>query len=176
MIWPAAERVDTARFVLEPLAVDHAAAMVGVLAEPSLYRFTGGEAPTLEQLTRRYVLQTHGQSKDGSEGWLNWVIGSRSSDELLGFVQSTVRRDAGGMSADVAWLVTPKAQGQGAATEAARAMVAWLRLHEVTTFTAYIHPEHHASMAVAAKLGLVPTDKIKDGEICWESIPASGSA
>ena len=36
----------TARFALEPLVVAHAREMVAVLADPALYRFTGGEPPS----------------------------------------------------------------------------------------------------------------------------------
>ena len=45
---------------LTPLTVDHAVAMVDVLSDPSLYEFTGGTPPTLEELTDRYARQASG--------------------------------------------------------------------------------------------------------------------
>jgi len=39
----------------------------------------------------------------------------------------------------------------------------------VSSFVAYVHPEHHASMGVARKQGLHPTPVVEDGEIRWES-------
>lgn len=167
MKWPAPTQVETERFSLEPLSVAHADVMVGVLADPSLYEFTGGEPPTRTQLDRGYATQCVGQSSDGSQWWLNWVIRSKHSDRPIGFVQATVHGEPGDLTADVSWVVAPEAQGQGAATEAARAMIAWLRLRDVDIFSAFIHPEHEASMAVAKRLGFTPTSTIEDGEIRW---------
>jgi RimJ/RimL family protein N-acetyltransferase len=58
--------------------------------------------------------------------------------------------------AEIAWVVGTPWQGQGIATEAARALVAWLRNRSVRTVIAHIHPRHHASAAVAAAAGLTP--------------------
>ena len=41
------EPLTSERLRLEPLTVDHAPAMVAVLADPSIYEFTGGSPPTL---------------------------------------------------------------------------------------------------------------------------------
>jgi len=60
MEWPQTEPVCSERLLLEPLAVDHAAGMVDVLADPSLYEYTGGEAPSLDLLDGRYAAQTVG--------------------------------------------------------------------------------------------------------------------
>ena len=51
---------------LEPLRVDHASEMVEVLGDPALYEFTGGESPTLDELTARYAHQIGGASPDGT--------------------------------------------------------------------------------------------------------------
>ena len=53
MDWPASEPIISARLLLEPLSVEHAPLMVEVLAEPSLYDYTGGNAPSLELLADR---------------------------------------------------------------------------------------------------------------------------
>ena len=34
---------------------------------------------------------------------------------------------------------------------------------------AHVHPDHRASAAVAAAVGLTPTDEIVDGEVRWQS-------
>ncbi|MBG6212097.1 RimJ/RimL family protein N-acetyltransferase [Cryobacterium sp. CAN_C3] len=168
MMWPAPEQVETERFLLEPLSVDHAPEMVRVLADPSLYEFIGGEPPTPEGLVRRYVAHSVGQSNDGSEWWLNWVIRHKVSEVVVGFVQATVEGETGKLSADIAWVVAPKAQGNGVATEATRAMIQWLRERGVGSFGAFVHPQHHASMAVAKNQGLAPTCTMEDGETRWE--------
>ena len=167
-MWPAPEQTETERFLLEPLSVGHAAEMVEVLADPLLYEFTGGEPPTHESLVRRYIAQTVGESDDGSQWWLNWVIRRKDTGVLIGFVQATVEGEPGKLSADIAWVVAPKAQGNGVATEVTHAMIRLLRARGVGTLGASIHPQHQASMAVARNQGLEPTSTIENGEIRWE--------
>ena len=169
MDWPASEPIISARLLLEPLSVEHAPSMVEVLAEPSLYDYTGGNAPSLELLADRYAAQTVGHSDDGSQWWLNWVVIQRDAGKPVGFVQATVEYDSGRLVADIAWLISPRWQGQGIASEATRAMAAWLRLNGVNHFTARIHPDHEASMRVARNQVLYATSSKKDGETRWES-------
>lgn len=52
---------------LRPLRIDDAEAMSAVLADPSLYEFTGGEPPSPDALARQYAVQTRGRSADGTE-------------------------------------------------------------------------------------------------------------
>lgn len=169
MDWPRPEPVCSERLLLEPLAVDHAALMVDVLADPSLYEYMGGETPSLELLHSRYVAQTVGQSADGSQWWLNWIVTYRDTREPAGFVQATVECDGSTLVADIAWVIAPRRQGQGIASEAAQMMIGWLRAHGVNRFTAHIHPEHQASMGVARRQALRPTPTEKDGETRWAS-------
>jgi RimJ/RimL family protein N-acetyltransferase len=78
--------------------------------------------------------------------------------------------DSGG-SADIAWLIGVPWQGRGFAAEAARGLVDWLERAGVSVITAHVHPDHHASSAVAARGGLEPTDRIDDGERVWQLAP-----
>jgi uncharacterized protein (DUF1684 family)/RimJ/RimL family protein N-acetyltransferase len=146
---------------LTPLTVEHAAAMVEVLSDPSLYDFTGGAPPTIEELTDRYARQVVGRSPDGSERWLNWVVLLDSAP--VGYVQATV---AAG-SAEIAWVVSPSVQGRGVATAASRAMVERLTALGVRRLVAHVHPDHVASARVAERLGLRRTDVVEDGEVRW---------
>jgi RimJ/RimL family protein N-acetyltransferase len=172
------------RLILEPLSVNHAVPMVTVLADLKLYDFTGGEPPTFSDLTDRYTAQARGGPVDGSQVWLNWMVRRRDSGELVGFVQATLEQTrpeqtppeqsgstsgAAAVEATFAWVITPGHQRQGLASEATGAMINWLRLQGVRRFAAYIHPDHTASMGVARRLGLAPTDGVEDGEVRWES-------
>lgn len=162
------EPLSSARLTLEPLTVDHAAAMVGVLADPSLYEFTGGAPPDLADLSARYARQSVGHSADGSEQWLNWVV--VADGRPIGYVQATLV----GTEAEIAWVVSPAHQGRGFATEAAAAMVDWLMAAGVTRLVAHVHPDHAASAGVAERLGLRPTDVVEEGEVQWEGgLPGS---
>jgi RimJ/RimL family protein N-acetyltransferase len=167
--WPVIEPIEAARVRLEPLTIGHAAEMVDVLSDASLYEFIGGEPPTVEQLQRRYAAQTVGHDEDNVQWWLNWVVVTRGPRCAVGYVQATVERRADTREADIAWLISPPFQGRGLAVEAAAAMAGWLQRHGVERFVAHIHPGHAASAAVARRLGLQPTDVIVDGEIRWTS-------
>lgn len=170
---PVIEALTSVRLTLEPLSVDHAAAMVDVLADPALYTFTGGEPPTLDTLTARYRSQLRGPA-DGSETWLNWIVRRQDTDTLIGFVQATVRAEGeGGVDkgtlAEIAWVIDPAHQRLGFAAEATDLMVTWLHAHGVERFAASIHPEHTVSQRVAQRQGLRPTSTVEDGEVRWES-------
>jgi RimJ/RimL family protein N-acetyltransferase len=155
------EPLRTSRLTLTPLAVTDANEMVGVLSDPALYTFTGGVPPTLVQLEERYRCQSAG-SPHGGEIWHNWIL--RLDGTAIGFVQATVTGD----TADLAWVVGTPWQGSGFATEAAQAIRDWLADHGAARFSAHIHPEHHASGAVATRLGLRPTGQVDDeGEMVW---------
>jgi RimJ/RimL family protein N-acetyltransferase len=162
--WPAAAELTSERLVLEPLRVEHAAEMVAVLADPALYEFIGGEPPSQAELRARYRRQARGESPDGVEGWLNWVLRLRSDRTALGTVQATLRDDA----AELAWVVSTSFQGAGYATEGTSAVIAWLRGKGIMWFEAHIHPDHAASSAVARRLGFEPTALARDGEVRWE--------
>jgi RimJ/RimL family protein N-acetyltransferase len=155
------EPLSTQRLSLEPLEEAHAPEMVTVLADPSLYAFTGGEPPTPAALRAQYRAQVAGPG-DRSEVWHNWVI--RLDGGAVGFVQATVT----GSGSDIAWVVGLPWQRRGIAVEAAGAMCDWLVAGGVRRLEAHIHPAHVASQRVAESLGLVDSGEIDDdGEGVW---------
>jgi RimJ/RimL family protein N-acetyltransferase len=169
---PAAEPITTGRLVLEPLRVEHAGEMLAVLAAPELYTFIGGGPPTLPQLQARYRQMVAGPPAGRQVGWLNWVIRQQQDGRLTGTVQATIWPEPGDgtqpvLRASVAWVVGVPWQGRGIAAEAARALIGWLRAHEVTAIMATIHPANAASSAVARRAGLTPTADVVDDEIVW---------
>jgi RimJ/RimL family protein N-acetyltransferase len=125
-------------------------------------------------LRARYARQAVGQSEDGSEGWFNWILRLRSTKEPVGTVQATLTARPGGVGADLAWVVAVAQQGRGYASEAVQAMADWLRRLGVVELSAYVHPDHAASAAVARHAGLRPTEVIVGGELRWTSIPPAG--
>nr|WP_189981719.1 GNAT family N-acetyltransferase [Streptomyces termitum] len=156
-----AEVIVTGRLELVPLGVGHAEEMVGVLGDPALHGFVGGVPEGLEELRARYARWEAGAPEAGTS-WCNWVVRARGEGRLVGTVQATVI----GEEAEVAWVVGSAWQGRGYASEAARALVGWLR-DRGRTVVAHVHPDHHASAAVARAAGLVPTGEVHDGEARW---------
>ncbi|MDH6703825.1 RimJ/RimL family protein N-acetyltransferase [Kitasatospora sp. MAA19] len=160
---PAAP-LHSERLDLLPIGPEHAEEMAAALADPALHAFTGGRPATADELRARYARLAAG-SPDPAETWGNWALRLRSDGRLTGYVQTTVHPDA----AELAWVVGTPWQGRGLATEAARALLAHLTAAGVTTVTAHIHPDHHASAAIARALGLTPTDEQQDGETRWQA-------
>ena len=158
--------IVTARLELVSLRVADADEMVDVLADPSLYAYTGGRPPTRRELVARYRAQVAGRSGDGREDWRNWIVRERSGGAATGFVQATITGDKNRI-ADVAWVIGIGWQGRGYATEAAAGLVGWLDAAGVREIAAHVHPDHAASAAVARRIGLEPTDTLVDGERRW---------
>jgi RimJ/RimL family protein N-acetyltransferase len=168
--------LQTVRLTLEPLRVDHAAEMTPVLADPSLYGFTGGGPPTLEALRAQYERQATGRSPDGAESWLNWIVRRRDDASAIGFVQAAISSDPpqAPVTAVLAWVIGARFQGQGYAREATGALVDWLQRVGVGRLVAYINAENAASIAVARALGMAPTDERVDGEVVWARSAEAG--
>lgn len=153
------------RLLFEPVGRADAVEMTRVLADPALYQFVGGRPPTRAELAARYRRWEWRRSDDGREEWLNWIMRRSDDRTAVGTVQATISDR--GRRADVAWVVGLAWQGRGYASEAARALVAWLDARGVGVITAHVHPDHRASQAVARNAGLVPTDAMEGGEVVW---------
>ena len=137
---PAGERILTARLELAPLTVDDADEMVEVLGDRRLHEFIGGHPASLDELRDRYARLVGGG--DGSQRWHNWIVRRLADRRAVGTVQATVT--GGGRAAEVAWVVGVPWQGNGIASEAAKAVVAWLEERRVRTITAHVHPGNRA--------------------------------
>ncbi|MFG3511739.1 MULTISPECIES: GNAT family N-acetyltransferase [Streptomyces] len=161
---PHPQPLRSGRLDLVPLRVEHAREMAAVLSDPALHTFIGGSPSTPEALRARYERLVAG-SPDPARTWWNWVLALRDTGALAGTVQATLAEE--GRFAEIAWVVGTPWQGRGLATEAARTLVDGLRAQGVRTVVAHIHPEHHASAAVAAAAGLTPTGEELDGEVRW---------
>jgi RimJ/RimL family protein N-acetyltransferase len=145
--------------------------MVRLLQDESLYEFTGGGPATLEELERIYTARATGQSSDRAQGWLNWVCRDRSTREPVGYVQATLSCGERS-SAEIAWVTAVACQRRGYASEAAIGMVEWLREHGVDELVAYVHPAHQASIGVARRLGMHPTEDTAGDEVRWVALLA----
>jgi RimJ/RimL family protein N-acetyltransferase len=166
-----AGEIETERLVLRPLAVEDADGMVDVLADERLHEFIGGRPANLDELRDRYRRLAAG-SPDEDQVWLNWIARRRSDAHPVGMLQATLtdHEESGTWTAQVAWIVGVDFQGRGFASEAARALVRWLRPRGVATVEAHIHADHRASAAVATRAGLRPTTEEADGEQVWRTI------
>jgi RimJ/RimL family protein N-acetyltransferase len=155
------ERLVTDRLELRPVLADDADALTAVFEDARMYRFTGGHPDTLEQRRARYAEIEAGRANDPDQtAQRNWTVRRRADGHTVGMVQAVFAD--GGRSAEIAWAVGVSWQGQGIASEAAKAVVAWLETRGVQTITAHINPDHHASITVARRAGLHPTGESRE--------------
>ena len=145
------EDLFTERLTLEPLRVEHAREMVGVVGE-----YEGLDAAGLRA---RYARQVAGTER----GWLNWVV------RLDGVAVATVQATVAGDEAELAWVVGDRYRRLGIASESTAAVMEWLRsARGVVRLVAHIDPANVGSQAVAQRLGMAPTDFVRaDGEVRW---------
>lgn len=85
-------------------------------------------------------------------GFGPFVVTRKSDAAVIGYVG--LFHDFGDPMCEAGWIMTPDGEGQGFATEAARAVLAFARndlgMHEITSF---IHPDNKRSIRLAEKLG-----------------------
>ena len=135
----ANERLVTHRLELRPVVADDADALTAVFEDARMYRFTGGHPDTLERRRARYAEIEAGRANDSDQtAQRNWTVRRRADGHTVGMVQ-TVFAD-GGRSAEIAWAVGVAWQGQGMASEAAKAVVAWLETRGVQTHPTALEP------------------------------------
>ncbi len=159
--------IETGRLRLDRIAVDDAGELFAILDDPALHTFTGGSPMTRDALEKWIEFVVPGRSPDGTEIWRNWVVRRRDNLHVIGTVQATIVGD----EATLAWTIGGASQGHGYAKEAAAAAVLWVAISGVVWVRAAIHPDHHASAAVARSIGLAPTTETVDGELVWRGVP-----
>ena len=168
------DTITTPRLSLVRLRPDDADDIAHVLFDESLYEFIDGRPATIAELRDRYAVMAAG-SPDPGEVWLNWIVRRRDDSQPVGTVQATLATRDGRRTAHVAWIIAIDHQNQGFASEAARALVEWLRERGVDDIVANIHPGHRASALVAARAGLESTGECDDGEQVWRAPSARGA-
>ena len=136
--------------------------MAEVLDDERLHEFVGGRPLSVSELRERYEALVTGPGHT-TVRWLNWIVRLRANEMPIGTVQATVAA----RTATIAWVIGLDWQSQGFASEAACALVDWLRAQGIDAIEAHVRPDHLASARVAAKAGLEPTGKIADGEQVW---------
>lgn len=166
--------VITERLTLRALVPGDAEEMAGALGDERLHDFIGGRPASANELRVRYQKFAAG-SPSAEETWLNWIVRRRSDDQAVGTMQATVINRDDDRIAYIAWVIGVPWQNGGLATEAAQALVAWLRRHDVDDVVAHVHPDHEASAKVAARAGLERTEEYVDGERVWRKIKTNES-
>jgi len=149
--------LETERLILRGHGVDDFASCAAMWSDPAVVKFIGGQPSTEEQAWAR-LLRYVGHWELLGFGF--WAIVERATAEFVGEIGAAdFRRDVqppiGNL--ETGWVLARAAHGKGYATEALRAVLAWLD----ATFpgkptVCVIEPAHTASLHVAKKVGYEP--------------------
>jgi RimJ/RimL family protein N-acetyltransferase len=147
--------LETPRLLLRPHRLDDFAAAFAMWADPAVTRYIGGRPFTAEETWSR-LLRYAGHWQLLGYGY--WVIERKTTRTFTGEIGfADYHRDLKPSldgTPEIGWALIPSAHGQGFATEAVRAVVAWGDAHFGAIRTAcIISPENKASIRVAEKCG-----------------------
>jgi RimJ/RimL family protein N-acetyltransferase len=147
--------IETKRLIMRGHRLDDFAHCASMWADPIVTRYIGGRPFSEEEAWAR-LLRYAGHWAMLGFGY--WVIVRKDTGEFIGELGfADYKRDIvpslDGMP-ELGWALAAKAHGQGYATEAVSAAVAWGEAHFGSARTVcIIHPENSASIRVAEKCG-----------------------
>ena len=146
--WP----VETARLILRPFVAEDFEAVHAMRSDPEVARYLYQEPLSEEETRDRLARSIASWSSEGD--WLSAAIVERASGATVGDVAFhwVSERDR---TAEIGFILDPRHQGKGYATEAARGMLDWAfgtaGLHRVIGRT---EARNTASSRVLEKLGM----------------------
>ncbi len=152
---PWAPLIETERLTLRHFRFDDLDAFAATMADPLVVRYLGGEPNDREDAWRRLLTGAGSWSLIGTG---TWAVERRSDSRLIGHIgffdfQRDMRPSIAG-EPEMGWIFNPAAQGQGFATEACEAALAWFdRTQPPASIPAIIALENAPSMRLAERLG-----------------------
>lgn len=147
--------LDTVRLRLRPYRLDDFEPYAAMWAEPAVVRFIGGAPLSREAAWIRFLRQI---GLWHHLGFGFFALEDKATGAFVGEagfhdLRRTLTPSLEG-TMEAGWGLVGASQGQGLAEEAMRAALAWGDRHGAgTRTTCIIHPDHAASLHVAAKLG-----------------------
>jgi RimJ/RimL family protein N-acetyltransferase len=156
--------LHTPRLRLRPPDASDVRTLMDIHQDPDVVRYLGSGAPGDLAVAWRTVAMMIGHWH--MRGYGPWVITSRTDGEILG--RAGLWHAEGGPGVELGWMVRRSAWGQGIATEAARAALAWAWDHVPTDHViSVIHAMNAPSVRIAQKLGqrLESTDTVNGAAV-----------
>jgi RimJ/RimL family protein N-acetyltransferase len=143
--------IEASALRLEPLVAAHADEMFEPMSAIAIYDYIPERPPSsVSALRSRYAVLARGQSADGQQQWLNWIVRLRSG-ECAGFVQATIYP---ALTADFAFAFAPDYWGRGVAYEACRTALPYLAGDRgVSALFATVDPRNARSARLLLRLG-----------------------
>ena len=142
--------IETPRLRLRPFVESDLDPLARLNADPEVMRYIGSGKPLDRHQTWRQLAVILGHQQ--MRGYSILAIEDRGSGALLG--RSGPWYPLGWPMLEVGWMVDPRRQNEGIATEAGWASLEWCFAHlDIACACSLIAPENLASKRVAAKLG-----------------------
>ncbi|GAA3994431.1 GNAT family N-acetyltransferase [Hymenobacter fastidiosus] len=147
--------LETERLTLRGCQPADFAPFMAMWSEPDFYRFLG-QKPLSEEDAWTKMLRTAGHWPLMGFGY--WAVEENATGRFLGMVgfsdfKRAIEPSVKGLP-EIGWVLAPRAHGQGYATEAVRAALAWGDTHFPPLRTVcIIGPDNRASLRVAEKCG-----------------------
>ncbi len=147
--------VESERLRLRGHRIEDFADCLSMWSDPAVTRFIGGKPLTGEETWARLLRYS------GHWTWLGfgyWVVEEKESGRFVGEVgfadfRRQIEPSFEGIP-EIGWVLAPRAQGRGYATEAVSAALAWGEGHfNGATTGCLINPDNLASIRVADKTG-----------------------
>ena len=145
--------LQAAMLTLEPQLPAHAEAMFAVLSDLAIYQFGNHPPASLDALRQRFERLAAGQSPDGQQHWLNWVVRLRDGT-LAGYVQATLAADG---DTSIGYELASACWGRGIGTQAVARMIDELQAaYPMRRLQASLRPDNLRSMRLLLRLGFEP--------------------
>lgn len=165
------EPLVTERLYLRRSHPEDAETISGYRTDPDVHRYQGWER-TDPYGVRAEIREMSGRSPGEPGGWVQLSVEERDSHKLVGDVGLSPVEDEPGVI-KVGYTVAPAFQGQGYATEAIGALVAYaFEALGAEVVRAYASAENIASLRVAEKVGMRLIERIehRHGEEVWHGV------
>jgi RimJ/RimL family protein N-acetyltransferase len=151
--------LETERLLLRGYRPDDLLEFAAMSADPDFYRYLGGQPISREEAWRRILTQ---QGHWALMGFGFWAVEEKSTTRFIGSVgfadfNRDIKPCISGVP-EIGWALAPRVHGQGYATEAVRAALAWGNRHFQSNETVcIIDSDNLPSLRVAEKFGYQET-------------------
>jgi RimJ/RimL family protein N-acetyltransferase len=165
------ERLETPRLALRRSHGGDAEAIAAYRSDPEVHRYQGWERTDTEGV-REEIEAMASRAPGEPDGWVQFSVESLETGRLVGDVgMSPAEGEPGVMK--IGYTMDPAFQGQGYATEAVRALVAYaFDTLGADVVRAYASAENLPSIRVAEKAGLTLVERFErtyEGET-WQGV------
>jgi [ribosomal protein S5]-alanine N-acetyltransferase len=141
--------IVTERLLIRPLAPTDAEAMHSVFSDPEVMRYIPGGACDRERSLARLRSLTDHQQR---HGFSKWAVTEKTAGGLIG--DCGLQYLDGGPDIELGFHLGRRYRGQGYATEAAGACLAWARAERAEHVVAIVDPGNQGSVRVLHKIGM----------------------